>query len=352
MDKDLRNSLEPPALADLFLRHPPEGFTAGVTPEGLPFFHTGFDLLTTFDREALKRLQRLPLFRLWSKALRVQACFAGTTVSEYAPLPRGLEAEALLSAALREGEGAALTIIKDLPASSPLLSPEDNAFSAALSERALAGSFMEVDGQALAYVPVDFTNVEQCLDRLSAARRKDLRRKWKTREKVALKVLPLGDDLFSSRAFLDELYGMYLEVFAQSHMHFDLLDREFFAALLQSGMPGAVLCYYAESTLAGYNICLIHDGRLIDKYIGFRYPLARELNLYFISWLVNLEFALERGLHTYVAGWTDPEVKAALGARFTFTRHLVYVRNPLLRGLLRPFRRFFEGDRRSLEAGA
>ena len=33
------------------------------------------------------------------------------------------------------------------------------------------------------------------------------------------------------------------------------------------------------------NICLEHGGMLIDKYIGLRYPQARELDLYFVSWL-------------------------------------------------------------------
>lgn len=98
-----------------------------------------------------------------------------------------------------------------------------------------------------------------------------------------------------------------------------------------------VFCYRHDGELVGYNICLEHGGMLIDKYIGLRYPQARELDLYFVSWFVNLEHALERGLRFYVAGWTDPEVKAGLGARFTFTRHLVWV-NPILRRILYMFR--------------
>ncbi|MGJ7583396.1 GNAT family N-acetyltransferase, partial [Variovorax sp. RHLX14] len=79
--------------------------------------------------------------------------------------------------------------------------------------------------------------------------------------------------------------------------------------------------------------------------IGLSYPEARECNLYFVSWVLNLEYAIERGLTHYVAGWTDPEVKAQLGASFTFTRHAVYVRNPLLRWLARCFVSRFERDR-------
>jgi len=94
----------------------------------------------------------------------------------------------------------------------------------------------------------------------------------------------------------------------------------------------------------GWNLCFVHGGKLIDKYIGFAYPQARQHNLYFVSWMVNLEYAVAHGLQFYVAGWTDPEVKAQLGARFTFTRHAVYIRNPLLRALGRRCAHWFESD--------
>jgi hypothetical protein len=53
-----------------------------------------------------------------------------------------------------------------------------------------------------------------------------------------------------------------------------------------------------------------------------------------------------------VAGWTDPEIKAYLGARFTFTRHAIAVRSPLLRLLLRRLAPLFENDRRWFDAHA
>ena len=105
-----------------------------------------------------------------------------------------------------------------------------------------------------------------------------------------------------------------------------------------------VFVYRHEGTMIGWNICFVVDGKLIDKYVGFVYPAARENNLYFTSWFHNLAWARERGLTHYVAGWTDPEIKSYLGARFTLTRHAIYLRNPLLRALARRLGRFFESD--------
>ena len=341
-----RNLLEPPALAGLFVRHPPQDFSCRTDRLGVPVFSTTFDLLTTLEPAARRRLTRFFLFRTWSHLLRLRTCFAGATITEYAPLPQNLAPEAVIGNLLTEHADAhTLTILKDLPDNSPLLPTEDNTFADTLAALSAGRGFIEVEGQALAYVRIDFADSGEYLGRLSAGRRKDVRRKLKKRAALAVETVGLGDARFADSVFLDQMYAMYLAVFAQSEIQFDLLSREFFAALLQHReIEGVVFLYRYGQQLAGYNICLIQNGMLIDKYVGFTYPLAREMNLYCISWMENLEFALKRGLHTYIAGWTDPLVKASLGASFTFTRHLVWVRNPLLRLILRPLRRFFESD--------
>jgi hypothetical protein len=341
-----RNLLEPPEIISLFTEFPPLSFDCRLGPFGQPVFFTDFDLLTTLADGPRKALARLPQFARWSGIFRLAACFCGTTLTEYAPLPTAPPASVLLDELIRTcAAGSSLLILKDLPLDSPLLPQKDGDFSRALADEAQRRGFLEVLGQALAYVPVDFSSTDEYLARLSASRRKNLRRKLKKRDSVALSRRPLGDPLFRDPAFLDQAYAMYLAVFRQSGVHFDLLSRDFFAALLQSeNIDGVVFLYRHGDVLAGYNICLVHKGMLVDKYVGFTYPLARELNLYFLSWFANLEYALEKGLSTYIAGWTDPEVKAALGARFTFTRHLVRVGNPLLRRILSPLRRLFEAD--------
>ena len=345
------NLVERPAFAELFLRCPPLDIPASLDRVGLPVFHTNFDLLTTLEDKSLARLKALPLFAKWSRLLRFPTCFAGMTVTEYAPLPANITPEALIAAVLAEHALAqALTIIKDLPQNSPLLSPAENAYADALVAAGKAKGFISVEGQALAYVDIDFADIDEYLGRLSGARRKDLRRKLKKRGQLNVEHLPIGHKRFFDQAFLAELYAMYLEVYEQSEIHFDLLSPEFFAALLQSrDIPGVVILYEQAGTLAGYNLCMSNRDLLIDKFIGFKYPLARELNLYFISWLLNLEYALKHGFAKYITGWTDPEVKASLGAAFSFTRHLVWVKNPLLRRILYPLRHLFESDKQAVD---
>jgi predicted N-acyltransferase len=109
-----------------------------------------------------------------------------------------------------------------------------------------------------------------------------------------------------------------------------------------------VFLYYHRDQLVAFNYCLLTRGFLVDKYIGFDYTVSRDLNLYFVSWFHNLEYCLQHSLTVFVAGWSDPEIKARLGAKFTFTHHAVYFKNPLLRWLLRRFKGVFEADKNAV----
>src|SRR5258706_124738 len=195
------------------------------------------------EPELVRKLESLPLARSWRRFLRPETCFVGTTVSEYALLCDGQPPETFVRGLLKSlAPRYPFMIIKDIPTEATLTGEPAYAYSRELAEACRKAGFVLVEGQALAYVSIDFASV--------------------------------------------------------------------------------------------------------DKYIGFSYPRSRDYNLYTVSWFHNLEYARAHGFRHYVAGWTDPEIKRNLGARFTFTQHAVYVRNPIVRGLLKAFKPLFEADSR------
>ena len=115
-----------------------------------------------------------------------------------------------------------------IPSSSPLLSAEENAAADRLVEEGKKMGFIELEGQALAYLPIDFTDGDEWLSHFSASRRKNFRRKFRSRGQLDIDVLPFGDKAFNDENFLSELYEMYMEVFNQSEIHFDCLSPDFF----------------------------------------------------------------------------------------------------------------------------
>jgi uncharacterized protein len=348
---ELLNVLEPPNLIDYFMVNPPLGFKSlKLTSASKPYpaFLASFDLLTTLDEEGLFLRQLVKRFSWLGGLFRYPALFIGTTATEYANYPHLQNYDDLRQSLLAEFKRcqAQLLIVKDIPQNSPLLTAQENAAADAVIECCRQAGFSIVAGQALAYVPIDFSSLDQFFGRMSKSRRKDFRKKLKESASLKIEELKSGDPIFYDESFLADFYKMYLNVYEQSEIHFDLLSPAFFKALLQDNSNnGRIFIYKSGEDLIGYNICFVHNNMLVDKYVGFLYPQAREANLYFVSWFYNLEYALKEGLKTYIAGWTDPAVKASLGASFTLTRHAVYVRNPLLRAILQRFQHLFEADK-------
>ncbi|HEY8856619.1 MAG TPA: GNAT family N-acetyltransferase [Rugosibacter sp.] len=345
MQENLHNLIEPTALIRHFLQHPPERFPV-FNVSGVPAFEINFNLLTTMASSNRQRFERLPFYRRWKRVLQPRTCFIGATVSEYGLLPALIGPNDFLASVSRVAADYPFLIVKDLPAESVLVGEAAHAYSQAFMDAAQSYGFFVIEGQALAYVSIDFTSIDEFLSRMPKSRRKDIKRKTRENPALVIEQISTGDAQFMDENLLAEYYALYRQVYDQSETHFDLLSPGFFCAVLQdSSCGGIVFTYRVEGKLIGYNLCFVHDGMLLDKYIGFSYPASREHNLYFMSWITNLRYALEKGLRYYVAGWTDPEIKRHLGASFTFTRHAVYIRNMMLRQALRPFKRFFESDR-------
>lgn len=347
------NAVESPRLYAHFLRHPPIGFESRVLRDGTPLFRAPLDPLLTLDDAARRRVRAVPGLSWLLRRLRLRTCFAGTTVSEYAPLAFRDDPGAFARELLEAGRDQALVVVKDLPVRSPLVDAASNRYAERLADALAAAGFALLEGQALAWVPIDFRSPDDYLARLSRGARRDIRRKLRARDGLAIDTALPGDATLASPALRATLYRLYRNVYDQSELHFDLLSPAFFDAVLDDPqLDFRLFLYRANERLIGFNLCLVCGEALVDKYVGFEYPAAREHNLYTVSWMHNLEYARALGLSRYVAGWTDPAVKAHLGARFTLTRHAVYARNPLLRAVLRRYAHRFETDRAWLEEHA
>lgn len=189
--------------------------------------------------------------------------------------------------------------------------------------------------RALASLPtarlrIDFPSIDSYLTRLSAATRKDLRRKLKCRDEVRIE---FRQDV---GPHLDQLMAMYLETRSRSDWTFEDLPPQYLTEVL-TRMPGRAILvlYHHDEKLVASNLLLIDNRALIDKFFFMRGAEGRRLNLYFLSWITNIEFCLERGLEMYQSGQAAYETKIRLGSLLTpnwiYFRHL----NPILNRALR-----------------
>lgn len=355
-NKEVLNLLEPEGLVHAFMTEPPEGFepiSLEVNGKHIHGFLTELDLFTTANEKVKRFYQRhkglLPAFI--RRFLKPRVVFIGTTVSEYALFPYGIEPEPLKKSSVSKLNelGFQFLIIKDMPSESYLLSDKENEFSRRLISHLRNNGFFILYGQALAYVPINFISTEEYLQRLSRSRRKDIKRKLRSFSEISIEQVKTGTDFFTDST-INLLYKLYLNVYKKSGIHFDKLTLSFFKKVFKDkNNCGIVFLYRHQDRIIGFNLCFIVRDHLVDKYVGFLYPDSKRFNLYFTSWFYNLDFCIQNNLKTFIAGWTDPEIKSYLGAEFTYTYHAVYIKNPLLRFILKSFKSVFESDKHVLE---
>ena len=154
-----------------------------------------------------------------------------------APLPKGLEPGALRTAsASAVPPGNPLPIVKDVPEVSRCCAGTTRPPCGWPGLRRTKG-FIVVEGQALAYVPIDFSSTDDYLSRLSKSRRKNLRRKLKSRERLDIEAVPLGDARFGSLDVLEEAVRPLPRRLRPERNPFRPADAGFLRGLLQK--PGA-----------------------------------------------------------------------------------------------------------------
>ena len=164
-------------------------------------------------------------------------------------------------------------------------------------------------GLATAALALPYASVDDYLATLSHATRKDIRRKLRAR--AALRI-EWRQDLEGIREDVARLYRNTLE---HAAMQLEELTADFFDNVLNelAGRASCV-CYWLGDALVAFNLVL-HDGaRLIDKYIGMDYRHARTLNLYYVSWMENVRYAIAHGIPIYQSGQGLPEEKLRLGS--------------------------------------
>jgi hypothetical protein len=168
--------------------------------------------------------------------------------------------------------------------------------------------FNRVQCQSCARLPIDVNSMEEFLARFSKAARKDLRRKMHAYDKVS--VIRSRD----ISPYLDRIYRLYLETVARSPVTFGIHNRFFFENICER-VPGAeYTLYFVQDELAAFNLLVVRQESMVDKYFCMDYGLGRKHNIYALSWLENVRTCIERKIPLYFAGQGAGKTKAHLGA--------------------------------------
>jgi len=295
---------------------------AGEVLAALPAFITDYRL----DATVQGRLKRLTdwLGRRFPKLLAVRLLCLGSPVTDSARLgvPAALRQDAQLLRALSEAvdavasqEGIGLIAYKDV------LERDREWLDGPLGQ----AGYTVLANMPVARNAIDFPSTEAYLAGFSKAARKDLRRKGRAWDQVSI------EEVAGTPGELAAIHRLYLNCYAKSELKFEQLTEDFFRKVGEHlGENCRFVLYRAAGQLIGFNLLVHRNGLLIDKYLGMDYAAARPFNLYFLSWMHNLEMCLRDGFHTFQSGQgayaTKKHLRAELEMTWLYFRH----RNPLL----------------------
>jgi predicted N-acyltransferase len=279
----------------------------GVLLAAAPAFFTDYDLdttLTTFGRNLVTAARRLG-----PRAFRVRLASLGSPCLEdigvgfradvaLARRPAILRALVEAFEAAAAAEGCWLLALKD--------APQDGLWP----DLAAACGYQATPGMPSATLAIDFPDMDAYLAGLGAGTRKDMRRK--------LKAMP-GLRIVRTRS-LAGLEARVLELYRQTRLRADLqfedLTAAYFTGVLERmGERAFCTLYFLGDELIAFNLLLQDVDTLLDKFFCMETDRGPAHNLYFVSWFVNVQHAIDHGLGRYQSGQADYENKLRLGSR-------------------------------------
>ncbi|MER3547102.1 MAG: GNAT family N-acetyltransferase [Rhodanobacteraceae bacterium] len=273
-----------------------------------PAFFTDYRLDTTVSgalkrvtdtvAKLLPRLLRIPMLALGSPV--TEACGIGFDAdSSEAQRARWLDALLTKMEDTAARGSAWMLAVKDAPVAND-----------ALWRRVFPQHGLRVlPGLPGATLDLPYADLDGYLASLSAATRKDLRRKWRAAEKLKIE---WRDSLDGIREAVMSLYRATLK---NAQFQFEELTEGYFESVLRE-MPGrAFIVTYSEGTaLRAFNLVLQDRTRLLDKFFGMDYSAMDRFNLYHVSWLENVRHCIAQRIPVYESGQGLHREKQRLGS--------------------------------------
>jgi hypothetical protein len=197
----------------------------------------------------------------------------------------------------------------------------------------LDAGFTRIASLPVAVLRLPYRSEEDYLRSLSPKMRRDIRRKLRSAGKVRIEIAQSIDGLERT------IYELYEETRSHSRLDYGELEQlssGYFLDVMQNLGEKArcVLCWLGNE-LIGFNLLFLEPDRVIDKFIGMRYPLGPAHNLYMLTWMTNVRFCMERNIGCLQSGQTAYALKLRLGSEleksWVYFRHRGRVINKLFK---------------------
>jgi predicted N-acyltransferase len=171
---------------------------------------------------------------------------------------------------------------------------------------------------------------------LKSSTRRKLRKKLAATAGISDIRMSVSDDAAS---FVDEIYPLYLQVFARSSMQFEKLTKDFFRELGQR-MSDKVrfFAWRRGNVLVAFSLCMVQGDSLYAEYVGFDYAVAIELHLYHYVVRDMIDWGIGKGYKWFRSSGLNYDPKLHMRHRLDpidlYARHTSTLANAIFRRAL------------------
>jgi hypothetical protein len=296
-----------------------------------PFFILNQDLLAGTGPRM--RAVAASIRRLWPNFLQMRTLMVGCSAGEghldgADESSRRASARRLASAIVHHARRMKthLVVMKEFPAR---YRPTLQCF--------VQAGFTRVPSLPMTRLNIDYASFEDYMRRaLRSQTRTKLRRKFRALNRAPPVEMSLETDV---TPIIDEVYSLYLQVYARSKLRFEKLTPEYLCALGQT-MPDKTRFFIWRhmGKIVAFNLCMVQGDAVYSEYIGLDYTVALDLHLYFVAIRDVTTWAIAHGYRSYCSSALNYEPKYHLRHRLDpidlYVRHTSAIINAVLRRLL------------------
>ena len=272
----------------------------------------------------------LPAAARLGRGLKIKILFAGSPTTE--GFSMGLSPEAELETVL----GQAIKKLQEFSKTEKIAGMAFynlSARSLKLAEYLQRKKFIKMETLPTTTINIRADSLEEYIRGLSRNTRKDLKKKLRRSGELArLRT----EERLDISDIINAVYQLYLNNVGDAGVHFETLTKKFFLDICKN-MPGVAKYFitYDRDKIVAFNLCLVKEGRFIDKFIGFDYGVAHKYHLYYTTFCHNIEWCIKHKLKTYQPGFSDYHPKIRLGAKLVALDIYARAFNPVLDFIIR-----------------
>lgn len=300
-----------------------------------PLFEVCYRLDTSLQSNIVRRISDaiarwVPALALEWRLLGVGSPYADQCHIAIRPGLTQTQRDSVFATLVREVEVEARRRRASVIAYKDLLAAERDFTRAALGR----AHYVKISSLPMAVLDIDAADIDGYLASLSHATRKDIRRKLKSARGVV--TVERRSDISDIAEKIEALYESTRQGSAVNYDEFEELPVGYFRTVSQRLNDRVMfILYWVNGELAAFNMLLLESDRVIDKFLGMRYPLARDHNLYAVSWMENVRFCLDTGRRSLQTGQTAYAAKLRYGSRLVpselYVKHRISAINRILR---------------------